>query len=176
MKLNSDGSSAGHEQVTLPFSFSGLFTTNHPDLLLFQYNSTFYLLTINFDENDHYAGYDTYTTHACSGGEPNSSYNGTGGCFDVITGRVYINRWNAGSGSFQEFQAKVGTTSITNITPGTAFQFDFTRYVDPIGNRTTIGGGLDPYTGRMIWNYHGDGQVWYKDRAITTYPVSLGAY
>lgn len=171
MKLDSGGDNAGITTATLPFAYNGIFSTNHPDLLGFIHTNTFYLLTVNCNSDGHYIGYGSYTTHSIPGAAADNSYNGGGGCFDIINGRLYINRWGTGTLAFQEYQA-----SSTGIAVGTPFSLSFERYVEIPLLASTISGGLDPYTGRMVWCYHGDGQVWYKDRAIATYPLSYGGY
>lgn len=163
--LTSGGDGAGNGSFSTPFTWDGIITTSHFNYLGFVYNTTLYLAKMNFDANGYVTGVASYTSHSISGGDPDGSYNGTGGYYDANTGYLYINRWNSGSLSMQEFSGP----TIQTVDGSASGSFSFTQYKNCYDGRTSIGAGADPWTGRVMHCFHGDGNICYKNSAMSTY-------
>jgi hypothetical protein len=156
--------------MSLPFSYNGIITTNHPDYIGFLKNVTLTLLKVNYDASGYITGHSgVASTHTLSGGYPDNSYNGTGGFYDVYTGTLGINRWNDGSYAVQVWSGPSVTAN--NLTQTLSGNFNFQTYQNTNQNNQSIGMGADPWTGRTMYCYHGNGAMIYNNNGMSGYPV-----
>lgn len=168
--LDAQGDQSYNSQMSLPLSYNGIITTNHPDYIGFLNNVTLTLLKVNYDASGHITGHSgVASTHTLSGGYPDNSYNGTGGFYDVYTGTLGINRWNDGSHAVQVWSGPSVTAN--NLTQTLSGNFSFQTYHNTNQETQSIGMGADPWTGRIMHCYHGDGKIVYNDTGMSGYPV-----
>ena len=168
--LDAQGDRSFNSQMSLPFYYNGIITTNHPDYIGFLNNTTLTLLKVNYNANGHIIGHSgVASTHTLSGGYPDNAYNGTSGYYDVYTGTLGLNRWNDGSYAVQVWSGP--STTYSNITQTLSGNFAFQTYFDTNQYSQSIGGGADPWTGRIMHCYHGDGKIVYNDTGMSGYPA-----